>query len=642
MTRPGSNLITALALLSLACFGAADVRAQDLSTFGVLAGSEITNTGSTVINGNIGVYPGSAISGFPPGTVNGTVYATNGVAQQAQSDLTTLYNVLAGRPQTQDLTGVDLGTLGGPLGPGVYNFDTSAQLTGTLTLTGNADSIFIFNIGSTLTTAANSSIVVLPPAQAGNVFFRVGSSATLGASTAFSGQIVALTAIAMQNAASINCGAALARNAEVTLINNTITVCVLDTASFEDALDDDDTTTTVTAEALADALDDFVGGGGVLPPGFAILAAALTPAELALALAELSGETASGVAPTGALAMDSFLSLLGSRFGDDGSFAGEDVPGEGTSPGRGTVRALGYMDEDSSPAGTDAAIAALNRSTPRLWNAWAAAYGGRSHVDGDIVLGTHARTSHVQGLAAGVDFRVSAATTAGFAVSGGTTSFGLSEGFGSGHGDMLQIGAHGRTNFGDAYVTGALAYGWHGVTTDRTVTVAGTDRFAAAFSAQNVAGEIEGGYRFGWVTPYAALRAQAFITPAYSETVVSGVSTFALDYDASTTTSIRTELGARVGPTIPLDDGAALALRGRVAWAHYFASGSGGTASFQSIGDGPTFGVVGAGAATDSLLLSAGAELRLKNGFSVAGLFDTELAEGSHTYTGMGRVRLTW
>ncbi len=338
--------------------------------------------------------------------------------------------------------------------------------------------------------------------------------------------------------------------------------------------------------------------------------------------------------------MDAFMSLMASRFDDDGSFFGEDAPGEGVP--RGTVKALGYVDDETEPYAAEAAISALNRSTPRLWNAWASAYGGQSNIAGDAIAGTHDRTSHVHGFAAGVDFRISAATTAGFAISGGTTSFGLAEGFGSGGSNMLQIGAHGRTNFGNAYVAGAVAYGLHDVTTDRTVTIAEEDRFAASFLAHSLAGEIEGGYRLGLFTPYAALRAQTFHTPAYSETVVSGVSTFALDYDASTTSSVRSELGTRVGRTIPLNDGASLALRGRAAWAHYFASASGGTASFQSIVDGPTFAVMGAGGAVDSLLLSAGAELRLKSGLSFAGLFDTELADGSQSYTGTGRVRLMW
>src|SRR6195952_5818937 len=132
-----------------------------LSTFSVLAGSTVTNTSTpTIVTGNLGVSPGSAVTGFPPGTViGGTIHAADAVAAQAQSDLTTVYNNLANEACNTDLTGQDLGGL--TLTPGVYCFSTSAQLTGTLTLDaqGNSAASFIFKIGSTLTTASGSSVL---------------------------------------------------------------------------------------------------------------------------------------------------------------------------------------------------------------------------------------------------------------------------------------------------------------------------------------------------------------------------------------------------------------------------------------------------------------------------------------------------
>jgi hypothetical protein len=183
----------------------------------VLAGSTITNTGPTVISGtaanpgNLGVSPGSAITGFPPGILTGpgaTTHANDAVAIQAQVDLITAYNNLAGRPTTVDLTGQNLG--GKTLVPGVYNFSSSAQLTGALTLNGlgKPNSVFIFNIGSTLTTASASTISLINGAQGGNVFWRVGSSATLGTTTSFVGDILALTSITLNTGALITCGAA--------------------------------------------------------------------------------------------------------------------------------------------------------------------------------------------------------------------------------------------------------------------------------------------------------------------------------------------------------------------------------------------------------------------------------------------------
>jgi hypothetical protein len=194
-------------------------------SFGVLAGSTVTNTGSSVITGNLGVWPGTAVTGFPPGIViGGTIHAGDAVAKNAQTDLTTAYNVAAGLPSTVNLTGQDLG--GMVLTPGVYHFDSSAQLTGTLTLNnlGNPNALFVFQIGSTLTTASSSAVLFTNSLDA-NVFWQVGSSATLGTTTAFAGNILALTSITLNTGASITCGSALARNGAVTLDTNVITNC---------------------------------------------------------------------------------------------------------------------------------------------------------------------------------------------------------------------------------------------------------------------------------------------------------------------------------------------------------------------------------------------------------------------------------
>jgi hypothetical protein len=193
--------------------------------FAVLGGSTVTNTGPSVITGNLGVSPGSSVTGFPPGIVaGGAVHAGDATAAQAQSDLTTAYNVAAGTPCGVDLTGQDLGGL--TLTPNVYCFTTSAQLTGTLTLNlqGNPNAFFLFKIGSTLTTASASSVVLTNSAGAScpsNVFWQVGSSATLGTGSSFGGNILALTSITLTTGAGLN-GRALARNGAVTLDTNTV------------------------------------------------------------------------------------------------------------------------------------------------------------------------------------------------------------------------------------------------------------------------------------------------------------------------------------------------------------------------------------------------------------------------------------
>jgi hypothetical protein len=197
--------------------------------FAVLGGSTVTNTGSSTITGNVGVYAGSAITGFPPGTVaGGTIHGPDAVSLQAQKDVTIAYNGLAAMPFTSDLTGLDLG--GRTLISGVYHFDTEAQLTGLLKLDaqGNNNAFWVFQIGSTLTTASNSVVQVIQlgtnDGKDDGVFWQVGSSATLGTGTAFEGNILALDSITLTTNATILNGRALARTGAVTLDTNTISI----------------------------------------------------------------------------------------------------------------------------------------------------------------------------------------------------------------------------------------------------------------------------------------------------------------------------------------------------------------------------------------------------------------------------------
>ncbi len=188
--------------------------------FAILAGSTVTNTGSSVINGDLGLSPGTSITGFPPGTVNGTQHVADAGAAQAQSDLTTAYNNAAGQGSTGAIS-ADLA--GQTLTPGVYTSASSIGLSGEVTLDGggDADAVFIFQAGSTLTTGSGSSVTLINGAQACNVFWQVGSSATLGTSTSFKGNILALTSATLNNAANVE-GRVLARNGAVTLDNNVI------------------------------------------------------------------------------------------------------------------------------------------------------------------------------------------------------------------------------------------------------------------------------------------------------------------------------------------------------------------------------------------------------------------------------------
>lgn len=192
-------------------------------SYAVLGGSTVTNTNATTLTGDLGVSPGLAITGFPPGIVLGTTHAGDAASLQAQTDVTAAYGTLAGEACGVDLTGKDLGGL--TLTPGVYCFSSSAQLTGDLVLDagGKADAVFIFKTVSTLTTASNASVHVINGGGDCGVFWQIGSSATLGTGTTFAGSILALTSITLTTGATVS-GRVLARNGAVTLDHNTVSI----------------------------------------------------------------------------------------------------------------------------------------------------------------------------------------------------------------------------------------------------------------------------------------------------------------------------------------------------------------------------------------------------------------------------------
>lgn len=225
-----SRFVYALALVLIAAATGDRVAAQVIvlgaaESFAVLGGSTVTNTGTTHVVGDLGVSPGTAITGFgAPSTVTGgSIHANDALAIQAHADAATAYSQLAGLSSIQDLTGQDLGGL--TLTPGVRNFSSSAGLTGTLILDGLGfiNPLFVFQIGSTLTTATSASISLINGANAANVWFQVGSSTTLGSGTNFQGSILALTSNTLVTSATID-GRVLAINGAVTLDSVSIDV----------------------------------------------------------------------------------------------------------------------------------------------------------------------------------------------------------------------------------------------------------------------------------------------------------------------------------------------------------------------------------------------------------------------------------
>jgi hypothetical protein len=225
-----SKILTLLAITALATAAhqakAADITLGTAGNFAVLAGASVTNTATptAVSGGDVGA--GSSITGFGPGTVTlpYTTVLGGAVITTALNDLNTAYTTASLLAPTMILTGTDLGGL--TLAPGVYFFASSAQLTGTLTLNdmGDANAQFVFQIGSTLTTASNAAVVTENggATPGSNVFWQVGSSATLGTGTAFEGHILAYASVTLNTSATILDGSALAETGSVTLDDNVI------------------------------------------------------------------------------------------------------------------------------------------------------------------------------------------------------------------------------------------------------------------------------------------------------------------------------------------------------------------------------------------------------------------------------------
>ncbi|UQD76306.1 autotransporter-associated beta strand repeat-containing protein [Bradyrhizobium japonicum] len=396
---------------------------------------------------------------------------------------------------------------------------------------------------------------------------------------------------------------------------------------------------------VAGGINKAVEGGATPPAGFDVLLN-MTDAQLARALNQVSGQPGAASTQVAFNAMQQFVNAL------DPLGAGTD--GErGMSGGTADGGTLGYAATSQGDARVREAFAAVTprdaggEAIDRRWGVWASGYGGGSSLSGNAAAGSSSTTSRIYGTVVGADYRVSPDTLVGFALGGAGFNFSVADALGGGRADVFQAGLYARHNFGPAYLSAALAYGWQDVTTDRTVTVSGTDRLTANFKASTFAGRLETGWRFApipafsfGVTPYAAVQATTFHLPGYGETALVGTNQFALSYNAQDTTNVRTELGARTDQRFLVENGV-LTLRSRLAWAHDTNTNRLVNAAFQML-PGAAFTVSGARPAADSALVGGRAEMKWRNGLSLAGTIDGEFSRSTQTYTGKGTVRFEW
>jgi outer membrane autotransporter protein len=390
---------------------------------------------------------------------------------------------------------------------------------------------------------------------------------------------------------------------------------------------------------VINGINNALLAGDTLPPAFANLAN-LSNNALLNALTQLSGQNSAGFVQGAFQAGSSFLGLMVNPF----------VDGRFGNGGFGPATGFASAEPPALPQAAAAFASAMPEKAPastfdQRYGVWGAAYGGSGNVRGDPVVGSSTTTASVAAFAAGIDYRASPDTTVGFALAGGGTNWSLDAALGGGRSDFFQAGLYGTQLWGNAYLSGALAYNFHDVTTNRTVTVAGTDMLQARFQANGAGARLEAGYRYAmpWlgITPYAAAQVQSIFLPGYAESATAGSNQFALSFASQTATTTRTELGGWLDKTALLDHGTRMTLYGRLAWAHDFGDTPSASAIFQAL-PGSNFVVNGAVPARDGGLVTAGAKYELPSGWSLTAKFDGEFSSTTSIYSGTGMVRKSW
>jgi autotransporter-associated beta strand protein len=528
---------------------------------------------------------------------------------------------------------------GGTLAPG----SAGGSIFGPLTVQGNLSF-----------TAASTYLIQVSPANAGRT--NVTGTATLGGATVSAlfaaGSYVSKQYTILNATSSVagtfsslvntnlpaNFTSSLSYDAKDAYLNLSLNYVPPSSPNFGGGLG-------ANQQQVANALTNFFNATGGIPLVFGTLNSG--------GLTQASGEVATGSQQTTFDAMNLFMDVLTDPFiagrGDGVNGGAVATPfaeeGDGASAYAANGKPRSRSERDAYGMITKAPP--MDDAFAQPWSVWAAGFGGSQTTDGNTALGSNTATSRIAGTAVGADYRFSPSTLAGFALAGGGTNFSVANVLGSGRSDLFQAGAFVRHTVGPAYISGALAYGWQDITTDRTVTVAGMDRLHAEFNANAFSGRLEGGYRFvtPWVggvgvTPYAAGQFTTFDLPAYAEQALSGANTFALAYGSRSVTDPRSELGLRTDKSFAMRDGI-FTLRTRFAWAHDYDPDRNIAATFQTL-PGASFVVNGAAQASDSALTTASVERKWLNGWSAAATFEGEFSNVSRSYAGKGVVRYTW
>jgi uncharacterized protein with beta-barrel porin domain len=362
---------------------------------------------------------------------------------------------------------------------------------------------------------------------------------------------------------------------------------------------------------VANSLNSYFNNGGALPPAF-VAVYNLNGAALSKALDQLSGEPGAALVEAGNDTLTPFLDALFNRLSDV------------TATSFGTAGLNGVKP---------AQLGAANGM-----KAWASMFGGRRNAQGNTSVSSHSSHAEVMGISGGIDSDVTSDLTMGAGVALGRMNFGIDQGLGGGGSNVAELGGYAHRRIGNGYVTGAVAYAWHDMSTHRPMTIGGvTSVLGAKFTAKNYGGRFEGGKRVKVsqnhaITPYIGFQWEEFDTPAYAEFALSGSADYAVAYRARGTVRSHTELGARFADSYLNNDGA-LVLNGRLAWQYNLQTSAGAVASFVAL-PGSSFAVNGAGLDRNLALVSLGLTQENTSRFTYGAKIDAALGPLTQTVFG--------
>ncbi|MEI6367913.1 MAG: autotransporter domain-containing protein [Planctomycetota bacterium] len=545
----------------------------DLGTTPQTQNGGLTLSGGTILNGTLS---STGTFSLQAGTVSAVLAGTGAI-----SKITTGTVTLSGINAYTGATNVNAGTLSV-----TGDISSSSSVTvngGTLGGTGTVPATTISNGGTLIPGAGGipgtlnvSGAVTFNNGSTYSVLFSptaISKTIATGAATLTGGTVVVTPQTGTSLAGSykiltassfIGTFAGLALNSTITGVKNphltydaTNVFLTLDQGTLGPILP---TIKSANVSNVSSGIDNAINNTATLPSAFQKLFG-LSGSALTNALTQISGEPgAGGGRQAGTHMMGSFLTLALNPFGGSpGGNPGNAGVGRGFAAERELLPEVAAAYAAVTPHDLPKIGVPAGAGLDRRWGVWGQAYGGYSKRAGDTNVGTHDTAANSYCFATGLDYRVTRDTMVGFALAGGGSNYGVADGLGGGRSDVFQMGVYGSKQFGAAYVSAALSYAAHWMTTDRTVTVAGSDHLRANFIAESIGGRLESGYRFDTkpvgATPYVALQVQNFWTPSYTETAVSGSNAFLLSYNAQSTTAIRTELGIWLDKMIALDRG---------------------------------------------------------------------------------------